>query len=218
MEFYKNTFGAREEESMRMRTLDGKVGHSEIWMGNAFVMLADESPQMNFCSPQSIGGSPVTLHLYVNDVDEIANRALDCLASNAPKYIKKVGDKNLENPDAVSKMEKRTKYSFKGCKLNPHSPELIHDLAKEISYQESDEIKIDYLIGKFGVEFDKNTVHAVTSFRGRFIHTSMDPENESMEHYPNVLGILERTLLVMLGWKGRPYIDKLLGYRLNTLN
>ena len=39
-------------------------------------MLADESPQMNFRSPQSIGGSPVTLVLYVNDVDEIANRAV----------------------------------------------------------------------------------------------------------------------------------------------
>jgi PhnB protein len=76
IEFYKNVFGAREEESMRMTTPDGKVGHSEIWIGNAVVMLADESPQMNFRSPQSIGGSPVTLVLYVNDVDEIANRAV----------------------------------------------------------------------------------------------------------------------------------------------
>ena len=76
IEFYKNAFGAREEESMRMTTPDGKVGHSQIWIGNGFIMLADESPQMNFRSPQSIGGSPVTLHLYVNDVDEIANRAV----------------------------------------------------------------------------------------------------------------------------------------------
>jgi PhnB protein len=76
IEFYKNVFGAREEESMRMSTPDGKIAHSEIWIGNAFVMLADESPQMNFRSPQSIGGSPVTLVLYVNDVDEIANRAV----------------------------------------------------------------------------------------------------------------------------------------------
>jgi PhnB protein len=76
IEFYKNAFGAREEESMRMTTPDGKVGHCEIWIGNAFVMLTDESPQMNFRSPQSIGGSPVTLVLYVNDVDEIANRAV----------------------------------------------------------------------------------------------------------------------------------------------
>ena len=76
IEFYKNVFGAREEGSMRMTTPDGKIAHSEIWIGNAFVMLADESPQMSFRSPQSIGGSPVTLVLYVNDVDEIANRAV----------------------------------------------------------------------------------------------------------------------------------------------
>ena len=77
LEFYKNAFGAREEESMRMTTPEGKIGHAEIRIGNnAFVMLADESPQMNFRSPQSIGGSPVTLVLYVNNVDEIANRAV----------------------------------------------------------------------------------------------------------------------------------------------
>jgi PhnB protein len=76
IEFYKNAFGAREEESARMTTPDGKIGHSEIRIGNALIMLADESPQMNFRSPQSIGGSPVTLHLYVNDVDEIAKRAV----------------------------------------------------------------------------------------------------------------------------------------------
>ncbi len=76
IDFYKNAFGAREEESMRMTTPDGKVAHCELWVGNAFFMLADESPQMNFRSPQSIGGSPVGLVLYVNDVDEIANQAV----------------------------------------------------------------------------------------------------------------------------------------------
>jgi PhnB protein len=68
IEFYKNAFGAREEESIRMTTPDGKIGHSEMWIGNAFIMLADESPQMNFRSPQSIGGSPVTLHQPVSDM------------------------------------------------------------------------------------------------------------------------------------------------------
>lgn len=76
IEFYKNAFGAREEASMRMTTPEGKIGHSEIRIGNAFVMLADESLQMNFRSPQSIGGSPVMMVLYVNDVDEVANRAV----------------------------------------------------------------------------------------------------------------------------------------------
>ena len=76
IEFYKNVFGAREEESMRMTTPEGKIGHSEIWIGKAFIMIADETLQMNFRSPQSIGGSPVTLVVYVNDVDEVASRAV----------------------------------------------------------------------------------------------------------------------------------------------
>jgi PhnB protein len=88
IEFYKNIFGAREEESMRMTSPDGNIGHAEIWIGKAFVMLADESPQMNFRSPQSIGGSPVTLVLYVNDVDEIANRAV----SAGAKLVQPVTD------------------------------------------------------------------------------------------------------------------------------
>ncbi len=89
IEFYKNAFGAREEESMRMTSPDGSIGHAEIWIGKAFVMIADESPQMNFRSPQSIGGSPVTLVLYVNDVDEVASRAV---AAGA-KIVQKVEDK-----------------------------------------------------------------------------------------------------------------------------
>jgi PhnB protein len=89
IEFYKNVFGAREEESMRMMTPDGKVGHSEIWIGKACIMLADETPQMNFLSPQSIGGSPVTLHLYVNDVDAVANDA----AAAGAKLVQPVTDK-----------------------------------------------------------------------------------------------------------------------------
>jgi PhnB protein len=89
IEFYKNVFGAKEEESMRMTTPEGKIGHSEIWIGKAFFMIADETPQMNFRSPQSIGGSPVTLVLYVNDVDEVASRAV---AAGA-KIVQKVEDK-----------------------------------------------------------------------------------------------------------------------------
>ena len=49
IEFYKNAFGAREEESMRMIPLDGKLGHDRDW--EAFIMLADESPRMTFRSP-----------------------------------------------------------------------------------------------------------------------------------------------------------------------
>ncbi|HEU5248672.1 MAG TPA: VOC family protein [Thermoanaerobaculia bacterium] len=67
IEFYKKAFGATE--IMRMPAPGGKIGHCELQIGDSRVMLADEFPEMEFLSPQSIGGSPVTMHLYVEDVD-----------------------------------------------------------------------------------------------------------------------------------------------------
>ena len=54
---------------MRMAAPDGKIGHAELKIGTARFMLSDEYPEMGVRSPESIGGSPVTLHLYVEDVD-----------------------------------------------------------------------------------------------------------------------------------------------------
>ncbi len=56
---------------------DGKVGHAEIKIGDSYVMLADEFPEMGARSPQTIGGSPVTLILYVEDVDAVVDRAVE---------------------------------------------------------------------------------------------------------------------------------------------
>ena len=67
IEFYQKAFGAIEE--MRMAAPDGKIGHAELKIGAARFMLSDEYPEMDVRSPESIGGSPVTLHLYVEDVD-----------------------------------------------------------------------------------------------------------------------------------------------------
>jgi PhnB protein len=74
IEFYKRAFGATEV--MRMGAPDGKVGHAEIRIGDSRVMLADEFPEMGFLSPQSVGGSPVMLHLYVEDVDATVPKAV----------------------------------------------------------------------------------------------------------------------------------------------
>jgi len=60
----------------RMQQPDGKIGHAEIKIGDSPIMLADEFPQMGFRSPQSLGGSPVSILLYVKDVDEVARRAV----------------------------------------------------------------------------------------------------------------------------------------------
>jgi PhnB protein len=71
--FYKAAFGATEV--MRMPGPGGKVGHAEIRIGDSRIMLADEHPDMGFRSPKTYGGSPVGLHLYVEDVDAVAKQA-----------------------------------------------------------------------------------------------------------------------------------------------
>jgi PhnB protein len=74
IEFYTQAFGA--SEIMRMAGPSGKVGHAELQIGSSRIMLADEHPEMGFRSPQTIGGTPVTIHLYVPDVDEVVKRAV----------------------------------------------------------------------------------------------------------------------------------------------
>ena len=74
IEFYKKAFGATELS--RMATPDGKIGHAEVQIGDSRVKISDEYPEMDFVGPQTIGGTSVTLHLYVEDVDEVAKNAL----------------------------------------------------------------------------------------------------------------------------------------------
>jgi PhnB protein len=74
IEFYKRAFGATE--LMRMPQPGGKIGHAEIKIGDSPIMLADESPDVGAHSPQSIGGSPVSIMLYVEDVDTIFSQAV----------------------------------------------------------------------------------------------------------------------------------------------
>ena len=74
IEFYKKAFGATER--MRMSQPDGRVGHAELQIGDSCVMLADEFPEMDFRGPHSVGGSPVHLHLYVEDVDAVVAQAV----------------------------------------------------------------------------------------------------------------------------------------------
>jgi len=74
IEFYKQVFGATEV--LRMDAPGGKIGHAEIKIGDSHVMLADESPEMGVRSPESFGGTPVAILLYVEDVDAVAERAV----------------------------------------------------------------------------------------------------------------------------------------------
>jgi PhnB protein len=86
IDFYKKAFGA--EEIIRMAQPDGKIGHAEIQIGDSRIMLADEYPEMGFRGPEAYGGSPVMIHLYVNDVDSVARQAV---AAGA-KEIREVKD------------------------------------------------------------------------------------------------------------------------------
>ncbi|MGH9969713.1 MAG: VOC family protein [Pyrinomonadaceae bacterium] len=74
IDYYKKAFGATE--LFRMAQPDGKVGHAEIKIGDSPIMLADEYPEMNYVSPTTLGGSPVSLMIYVEDVDGVFKQAI----------------------------------------------------------------------------------------------------------------------------------------------
>lgn len=69
IEFYQHVFGATER--LRLPTASGGVAHAELEIGDSLIMLADECPERGAKSPQSIGGTPVSFHLYVTDVDAV---------------------------------------------------------------------------------------------------------------------------------------------------
>jgi PhnB protein len=74
IEFYKKAFGAIEK--VRMDGPDGRIGHAELQIGDSVVMLADEHPERGARGPKSVGGSPISLLLYADDVDKVVAGAL----------------------------------------------------------------------------------------------------------------------------------------------
>jgi PhnB protein len=98
IDFYKKVFGATE--IMRMPGPDGKVAHAELRIGDSVIMLADEQ-QSSYRSPQALGGSPISLMLYVPDVDKtfkdaVANGAKETRAVQDQFYGDRSG--NLVDP------------------------------------------------------------------------------------------------------------------------
>jgi uncharacterized glyoxalase superfamily protein PhnB len=79
IEFYKSAFGASEE--LRLPGADGKLMHACIRINGAAVMLVDEQPQMGAQSPKTLKGTPVTIHLVVDDVDRVAAQAVSAGAT-----------------------------------------------------------------------------------------------------------------------------------------
>lgn len=80
IDFYTRAFGARELG--RMPAPDGqRIWHAELQIGDARLMLADEFPEMGGHAPESLGGTPVSLHLYVEDADAVIQRAVNAGAT-----------------------------------------------------------------------------------------------------------------------------------------
>ncbi len=75
IEFYARVFGARE--TFRLEGTDGRVGHAELRFGPMTVMISDEHPEHGVLAPATHGASGITLHLHVDDVDQLARRAVE---------------------------------------------------------------------------------------------------------------------------------------------
>lgn len=74
IDFYKRALGATE----RFRFEDGgRIGHAELQVGDSIIMLSDEWPEGGHLSPQSLGGTATSLHVYVADVDSAFSKAID---------------------------------------------------------------------------------------------------------------------------------------------
>ena len=79
IEFYIQVFGATER--MRMPGPGDTIGHAELQLGDSVIMLADETPEIGFLSPKTLGGSPVIVSVYVGDVDDVVERAVQAGAT-----------------------------------------------------------------------------------------------------------------------------------------
>ena len=99
IDFYKRAFGATELH--RYDAPGGKIGHAEVKVGDSVIMLADEYPDMGYRSPRAIGGTPVSIMLYIEDVDTWFKRAVDAGAKELRPVVDQFyGDRSgtLEDP------------------------------------------------------------------------------------------------------------------------
>ena len=79
IEYYTKAFDAKER--VRMETPDGKIGHAELEIGDSLVMLSDPFPQSSTRPPKELGGTSVSVFLYVEDVDAFVKQAVDAGAT-----------------------------------------------------------------------------------------------------------------------------------------
>jgi len=104
MEFYLQAFGAKE--NMRLMMPDDTIGHAEIKIGNSIIMLSNANPERGFKAPEDYGGSPISVFLYVEDVDAFTAKALSAGA------IEKQAPTNMFWGDRLSKIDDPFGYSW----------------------------------------------------------------------------------------------------------
>jgi PhnB protein len=130
IEFYKRGLGATER--MRFAAPGGKIGHAEVKIGDSIIMLADEHPEMGYRSPQSIGGTPVSIFLYVDDVDRLFKQAIGAGAKELrPVKDQFYGDRSGTFSDPFGHV-----WSI-GTHKEDVSPEEIHRRMEEMMKQGS---------------------------------------------------------------------------------
>ena len=81
IDFYERVLGAKQRGD-RMPAPGGKIGHAELELGDSVIMLADEAPDFGALSPKTVGGTPVTIHVYVEDVDAAFQAAMEAGATS----------------------------------------------------------------------------------------------------------------------------------------
>ena len=99
IDFYSSVLGAKER--VRIGTPGGEVGHAEHEIVDSVVMLADEHPEIRAVGPKTVDGTPVSLHVYVEDVDSVFRQALDARATERQRLENKFyGDRSgsFEDP------------------------------------------------------------------------------------------------------------------------
>ncbi|MEJ7848627.1 MAG: VOC family protein [Pyrinomonadaceae bacterium] len=124
IEFYKKAFGA--VELFRIGE-PGMVGHAELKIGGAIIMLADEHPEMGALSPESVGGTPVTLMIYVKDVDDFTEKAI----AEGLKVLKPVMDQFYGDRSGYFQDPFGHQWSF-ATHIENVSPEEMNQKAKEM--------------------------------------------------------------------------------------
>jgi len=98
IDFYRTVLGATER--LRMPGPNGRIGHCELELGDSVIMLSDEHPEMGVAGPRTIGGTPVTISVYVEDVDAVYQRAVEAGATSLrPLENQFYGDRSAQFED-----------------------------------------------------------------------------------------------------------------------